>query len=36
MVKSGEVVWLSKLRRADPLADGVERYVGLERMEPGD
>jgi type I restriction enzyme S subunit len=36
MVKSGEVVWLSKARPADPLTDGVDRYVGLERMELGD
>jgi type I restriction enzyme S subunit len=36
MVKSGEVVWLSKVRRSDPLADGVDRYVGLERMDLGD
>lgn len=36
MVEFGEVVWLSKVRRSDPLADGVDRYVGLERMEPGD
>lgn len=35
-VKFGEVVQLSKTRCADPLADGIERYVGLEHLEPGD
>lgn len=35
-VKFGDVVQLSKARCADPLADGVERYVGLEHLEPGD
>lgn len=35
-VKFGDVVQLSKARCADPLAEGVERYVGLEHMEPGD
>jgi type I restriction enzyme S subunit len=35
-VKFGEVVQLSKARCADPLAEGVERYVGLEHLEPGD
>jgi type I restriction enzyme, S subunit len=35
-VKFGDVVRLSKARCADPLAEGVERYVGLEHMEPGD
>ena len=35
-VKFGGVVQLSKARCADPLADGVERYVGLEHLEPGD
>ncbi|MDT4330722.1 restriction endonuclease subunit S [Methylomonas sp. MS20] len=35
-VKFGEVVRLSKARCADPLAEGVERYVGLEHLEPGD
>lgn len=35
-VKFGEVVQLSKSRCADPLAEGVERYVGLEHLEPGD
>lgn len=35
-VKFGDVVQLSKARCADPLAEGVERYVGLEHIEPGD
>jgi restriction endonuclease S subunit len=35
-VKFGDVVRLSKARSQDPLADGVERYVGLEHLEPGD
>ena len=35
-VKFGDVVQLSKTRCADPLAEGVERYVGLEHLEPGD
>lgn len=35
-VKFGDVVRLSKNRSQDPLADGIERYVGLEHLEPGD
>lgn len=35
-VKFGDVVRLSKSRSQDPLADGFERYVGLEHLEPGD
>lgn len=35
-VKFGDVVQLSKSRCADPLAEGIERYVGLEHLEPGD
>src|SRR5690606_37719288 len=35
-VKFGDVVRLSKVRSKDPLADGIERYVGLEHLEPGD
>ena len=35
-VKFGNVVRLSKNRSQDPLADGVERYVGLEHLDPGD
>ena len=35
-VKFGEVVRLSKARSQDPLADGIERYVGLEHLEPSD
>lgn len=35
-VKFGDVVRLSKARSQDPLADGLERYVGLEHLEPGE
>ena len=35
-MKFGDVVRLSKARSADPLAEGVERFVGLEHLEPGD
>lgn len=35
-VRFGDVVKLSKARSQDPLADGFERYVGLEHLEPGD
>lgn len=35
-VKFGDVVQLSKARSQDPLADGIERYLGLEHLEPGD
>ena len=35
-VKFGDVVQLSNARSQDPLADGIERYVGLEHLEPGD
>lgn len=35
-VKFGDVVRLSKARSQDPLADGIERFVGLEHLEPGD
>ena len=35
-VKFGDVVRLSKARSQDPRADGIERYVGLEHLEPGD
>ncbi len=35
-VKFGDVVRLSKAKSKDPLADGIERYVGLEHLEPGD
>ena len=35
-VKFGDVVRLSKARSKDPRADGIERYVGLEHLEPGD
>lgn len=35
-VKFGDVVRLSKARSQSPLADGLERYVGLEHLEPGD
>jgi type I restriction enzyme, S subunit len=35
-VRFGDVVQLSKARCTDPLAEGIERYVGLEHLEPGD
>ncbi len=35
-VKFGDVVQVSKARSQDPLADGIERYVGLEHLEPGE
>jgi type I restriction enzyme S subunit len=35
-VRFGDVVRLSKARCADPLAEGVERFVGLEHLEPRD
>ncbi|MFN3335199.1 MAG: restriction endonuclease subunit S, partial [Caldilinea sp.] len=35
-VRFGDVVRLSKARSQNPLADGIERYVGLEHLEPGD
>lgn len=35
-VKFGDVVQLCSARCTDPLAEGVERYVGLEHLEPGD
>ncbi|MDY0071116.1 MAG: restriction endonuclease subunit S, partial [Thauera sp.] len=35
-VKFGDVVRLSKARSKNPLGDGLERYVGLEHLEPGD
>jgi type I restriction enzyme S subunit len=35
-VKFGEVVRLCKDRSSDPEADGIERYVGLEHLEPED
>lgn len=35
-VKFGDVVRISKARSKDPLADGIERYVGLEHLEPGE
>ena len=33
-VKFGDVVQLFKARCADPLAEDIERYVGLEHLEP--
>lgn len=36
LVKFGDVTRLSGSRSPDPLADGIERYVGLEHLEPGD
>lgn len=35
-VRFGDVVRLSKTRCQDPLAEGYERFVGLEHLEPGD
>lgn len=35
-VKFGDVVRLSKARSQDPLAEGIERFVGLEHLVPGD
>lgn len=35
-VTFGEVVELSRERSSDPEGDGLERYVGLEHIEPGD
>lgn len=35
-VKFGDVVQLSKARSSDPLAEGYDRYVGLEHIEPED
>ncbi len=35
-VQFGDVVQLAKARSQDPVADGIERYVGLEHLEPGD
>lgn len=35
-VRFGDVVCLSKARCSNPLAEGVERFVGLEHLEPGD
>ena len=32
----GDVVRLCTDRSADPVADGFERYVGLEHLDPGD
>lgn len=35
-VAFGDVVQLSKERSSDPDADGYERYIGLEHIEPGE
>lgn len=35
-VAFGDVVRLSKERSKDPAADGFDRYVGLEHLDPGD
>lgn len=35
-VKFGDVVMLNKERCANPLEAGIERYVGLEHIEPDD
>jgi type I restriction enzyme, S subunit len=34
-VAFGDVVQLSKARSRDPAADGYDRYVGLEHLDPG-
>ncbi len=36
LVKFGEVVRLNRDKSKDPEADGLDRYVGLEHIEPGD
>ena len=36
LVKFGDVVRLSKDRAANPEAKGIERYVGLEHIDPDD
>jgi type I restriction enzyme S subunit len=35
-VAFGDVVRLSRERSSDPLADGFDRYLGLEHLDPGD
>ena len=35
-VAFGDVVRLCRERSSDPARDGIERYVGLEHLEPGD
>lgn len=35
-VKFGDVVKLSKERSSDPEADGYERFIGLEHIDPGE
>lgn len=35
-VKFGQVVRLNRDRSKDAAADGLDRYVGLEHIEPGD
>jgi len=35
-VRFGDVVQLNKDRSADPAADGIERYVAIEHIEPED
>ncbi len=36
LVKFGDVVRLCKDRAANPEAEGIERYVGLEHIDPND
>ncbi|TFI53579.1 restriction endonuclease subunit S [Mastigocladus laminosus UU774] len=36
LVKFGDVVRLNKERAANPEAEGIERYVGLEHIDPDD
>jgi type I restriction enzyme S subunit len=35
-VNFGDVVRLSKARSSDPIADGYDRYIGLDHIEPED
>ena len=35
-VAFGDVVRLSRERSSDPIAEGFDRYVGLEHLDPGD
>lgn len=35
-VAFGDVAQLSKARSSNPEADGIERYVGLDHLDPGD
>ena len=35
-IKFGDVVQLNRERVADHQAEGIERYIGIEYIEPGD